>query len=53
MYFADAYAACQRGSNENSNGLLQGFLPKKTDLAKVTLDKPTEALMWINNQPRK
>ena len=39
MYFVDAYAAWQRGSNENSNGLLREFFPKKTDLAKVTLDK--------------
>ena len=53
MYFGDAYAAWQRGSNENSNGLLREFFPKKTDLAKVTLDKLTEALMLINNRPRK
>ena len=47
------YAAWQRGSNENSNGLLREFFPKKTDLAKVTLDKLTEALVLINNQSRK
>ena len=29
------------------------FFPKKTDLAKVTLDKLTEALILINNRPRK
>lgn len=49
MYFADAYATWQRGSNENSNGLLREFFPKKTDLAKVTLDKLRESLMLINN----
>lgn len=53
MYFADAYAAWQCGSNENSNGLLREFFPKKTDSAKVTLDKLTEALVLINNQSRK
>ena len=53
MYFAEAYAVWQRGSNENSNDLLQEFFPKKTDLAKVILDKLTEALMVINNRPRK
>lgn len=53
MYFADAYAAWQRGSNENSNGLLREFFPKKTDLAKVTLDELTNALILINNRPRK
>ena len=52
MYFADAYVAWQRGTNENSNGLLREFFPKKTDLAKVTLDKLREALMLINNRPR-
>ena len=53
MSFADTYAAWQRDSNENSNGLLREFFPKKIDLAKVTLDKLTEALMLINNRPRK
>lgn len=53
MYFTDAYAAWQRGSNENSNGLLREFFPKKIDLAKVTLDKLTEELVLINNQSRK
>ena len=53
IYFADAYAAWQRGTNENSNGLLREFFPKKTDLAQVTLDKLREVLMLINNRPRK
>lgn len=51
IYFADAEQ--QRESNENSNGLLREFFSKKIDLAKVTLDKLTEALMLINNRPRK
>ena len=37
-YFADAYAAWQRGSNENSNGLLREYYPKKTDLGKISND---------------
>ena len=53
MYFADAYTAWQRGSNENSKGLLREFFPKKIDLAKAILDKLTEELMLINNRPRK
>lgn len=52
-YFADAYAAWQRGSNENSNGLLREFFLKETEVAKVTLDKLTEALVLINNRSRK
>lgn len=36
IYFADPYRGCQRGSSENSNGLLREFFPKKIDLAKIT-----------------
>jgi len=53
MYFAGAYAVWQRKSNENNNGLLQEFFPKKTDLAKVIIDKLTEVLVLINNRLRK
>lgn len=53
VYFADAYSAWQRGSNENSNGLLREFYPKKTDLALVTQEELFHSLMLINNRPRK
>lgn len=53
MYFADPYASWQRGSNENANGLLREFFPKKTDLAKVSLESLTYALRLIANRPRK
>ena len=36
VYFADAYSSWQRGSNENANGLLREYFPKKTDLATIT-----------------
>ena len=45
FYFADAYAAWQRRSNENSNGLLREFFPKKTDFGTVTADELLRALM--------
>lgn len=53
FYFADAYSAWQRGTNENSNGLLREFFPKKTDLARVISQELNQALWLMNNRPRK
>lgn len=53
VYFADAYSSWQRGSNENSNGLLREFFPKKTDLANVSEENLYRALLLINSRPRK
>ena len=53
LYFADAYAPWQRGSNENSNGLLREFYPKKTDLSLVKQEDLTHSLFLINSRPRK
>lgn len=53
IYFADPYRACQRGSNENANGLLREFYPKQTDLGKVSQEELTEKLLLINARPRK
>lgn len=53
VYFADPYAAWQRGSNENSNGLLREYYPKKTDLAKVDEEELGENLLQLNKRPRK
>ncbi len=53
IYFADTYSARQRGTNENSNGLLREFFPKRTDLAKVTQEELDYALNAINHRPRK
>ena len=53
VYFADPYSSWQRGSNENGNGLLREFFPKKTDFATVTESELNEALRLINNRPRK
>ena len=53
VYFADAYSSWQRGSNENANGLLREFFPKKIDLARVTEEEVNVVLWLINYRIRK
>jgi len=53
LYFADSFAAWQRGSNENANGLLREFFPKKTDFATISDAQLAVALHAINQRPRK
>lgn len=53
VYFADPYAAWQRGANENANGLIRRFYPKGTDFSKVSDDELAHVVHWINNRPRK
>lgn len=53
MYFADPYCAWQKGTNENSNGLLREFYPKGMDLSKTNEKEVQETLELLNNRPRK
>ena len=53
FYFADPYCSWQRGCNENSNGLLREFYPKKTDISKIETEDLIKNLMLINSRPRK
>ena len=53
FYFADPYSAWQRGSNENLNGLLREYYPKKTDLSKISIIELIQNLMELNSRPRK
>ena len=53
VYFADPYSAFQRGSNENSNGLLREYFPKKTDFNQVSWEELLYATEELNNRPRK
>ena len=53
VYFADPYSSWQRGSNENSNGLLREFFPKGHDFAEVTDEQLAHAVHLINHRPRK
>ncbi len=53
VFFADPYSSWQRGSNENGNGLLREFFPKKTNFDTVSPEELESALLKINNRPRK
>ena len=53
VYFADPYASWQRGTNENTNGLIREFYPKKYNFSGITQDDLNEIVAKINNRPRK
>ena len=53
FYFADAYSSLQRGSDENSNGLLREYYPKQTDLSRIDIKKLIKNLIELNQRPRK
>lgn len=53
VYFADPYSSWQRGSNENSNGLLRGYLPKRANIDKLTQEDLNSIAEDLNNRPRK
>ena len=53
IYFAYPYHSWERGTNENTNGLLRQFFPKGTDFTKITDFDLQTAVKLINNRPRK
>jgi IS30 family transposase len=52
-YFADPFASWQRGSNENFNGLLRQYIPKKRPLSTVTNQELRMIQQELNSRPRK
>lgn len=53
IYFSWPYHSWERGTNENCNGLLRQFFPKKSSFAMITQEVIDEACGLINNRPRK
>lgn len=53
VYFTHPYSAWERAINENTNGLLRQYFPRKTDLSNVTQDQLQEVVQCLNNRPRK
>ena len=53
VFFCDPHSPWQRGSNENTNGLLRQYFPKGRDLSKVTEAELKTAVDGLNGRPRK
>ena len=53
VYFCDPYSPQQRGTNENTNGLVRQFFPRRTILPEITDELVEQAQAFINNRPRK
>jgi IS30 family transposase len=53
FYFAHPYRSWERGTNENTNGLVRQYFPKGTDFSKITQREVKAVEKRLNNRPRK
>ena len=52
-YFCEPFHSWERGTGENTIGLVRRFFPKKTDFAKVSKNRINAVERWLNHRPRK